>query len=60
MVRTPNYNMERADRNRAKDRKKAERLQRRTEDAEKRKAIRDAGSEDPEAALPLDRPEEKS
>jgi hypothetical protein len=39
--RPPNYNQERNDRNRAKDRKKQERLQRRTEDAEKRKAERE-------------------
>ncbi len=36
----PNYNQERNDRNRSKERKKLERLQRRNEDAEKRKAAR--------------------
>jgi hypothetical protein len=40
-TRPPNYNQERSDRNRAKDRKKQERLQRRTEESEKRKAERE-------------------
>ena len=59
MVRPPNYNQERADRNRAKDRKKAERLQRRMEDADKRKATRD-GAAGPDGNVPADRPVEKS
>jgi len=39
--RRPNYNQERSDRDRSKERKKLARLQRRTEDAEKRKAERE-------------------
>lgn len=51
--RPPNYGQERAERNRAKDRKKAERLQRRTADAEKRKAERDGLlRHGPESAVP--------
>jgi hypothetical protein len=38
--RRPNYSQERNDRDRSKERKKLARLQRRTEDAEKRKAER--------------------
>ncbi|MGO8840942.1 MAG: hypothetical protein ACLQF1_07365 [Methyloceanibacter sp.] len=36
----PNYNMQRTDRNRTKAQKKQEKLQRREEDAAKRKAAR--------------------
>ncbi|MCR4283292.1 MAG: hypothetical protein NUV72_09740 [Bauldia sp.] len=57
--RPPNYSQERAERNRAKDRKKVERLQRRTEDAEKRKAERDGLLRgDPDPAAPADTPSE--
>jgi hypothetical protein len=41
MAFKPNYNQQRADRNRAKAQKKQEKLQRREEDAAKRKAGRD-------------------
>jgi hypothetical protein len=41
MAFRPNYQQQRGDRNRAKEQKKQERLRRRTEDAEKRKAERD-------------------
>jgi hypothetical protein len=40
MAFKPNYNQQRSDRNRAKEQKKKERLQRREEDAAKRKAVR--------------------
>lgn len=40
--RPPNYNQERNDRERSKERKKLARLQRRTEGAEKRKAERES------------------
>jgi hypothetical protein len=40
MAFKPNYNQQRADRNRSKAQKKQEKLQRREEDAAKRKAIR--------------------
>jgi hypothetical protein len=40
MAFKPNYNQQRADRNRAKAQKKQEKLQRREEDAAKRKAVR--------------------
>jgi hypothetical protein len=54
MAFKPNYNQERASRNRNKQQKKQEKLQRREEDAAKRKAARgDAGSDDaPEAGKP--------
>jgi hypothetical protein len=48
-----NYNQQRADRTRAKEAKKRERLARRDEDAQKRKAERDgllSGSDAPDAA----------
>ena len=41
MPRPPNYGQQRGDRNRAKEQKKMERLQRREEDAAKRKAERE-------------------
>jgi hypothetical protein len=41
MAFRPNYQQQRGDRNRVKEQKKQERLRRRTEDAEKRKAERD-------------------
>lgn len=40
--RPPNYRQQRGDRDRAKERKKQERLERREQDAQKRKAERDA------------------
>jgi hypothetical protein len=54
MAFKPNYNQERASRNRNKQQKKQEKLQRREEDAAKRKAARgDAGSDSaPEAGKP--------
>ena len=47
MAFKPNYQQQRGDRNRAKEQKKQERLRRRTEDAEKRKAER-AGDVQPD------------
>jgi len=50
-----NYNQQRGDRNRAKEQKKKERLARREEDAQKRKAERDgllSGSDDSAAPAP--------
>jgi hypothetical protein len=41
MAFRPNYQQQRGDRTRAKEQKKRERLQRREEDAERRKAERD-------------------
>ena len=59
MAFKPNYQQQRGDRNRAKEQKKQERLRRRTEDAEKRKAEREGlispGGEAP--APPSDTPE---
>jgi hypothetical protein len=54
MAFKPNYNQERASRNRSKQQKKQEKLQRREEDAAKRKAARvDAvGDGAPEAGKP--------
>jgi hypothetical protein len=54
MAFKPNYNQERASRNRNKQQKKQEKLQRREEDAAKRKAARgDAVSDDaPEVGKP--------
>ena len=54
MAFKPNYNQERASRNRNKQQKKQEKLLRREEDAAKRKAARgDAGSDGaPEAGKP--------
>ena len=49
MAFRPNYQQQRGDRNRAKEEKKKERLARREEDAQKRKAERDGllpGSDD--------------
>lgn len=51
MPRPPNYGQERAERTRAKERKRAERLARRDADAKKRKAERE-GSIAPGAAEP--------
>jgi hypothetical protein len=42
MGRPPNYRQQRGDRDRAKEQKKKERLERREEDARRRKAERDA------------------
>ena len=47
MAFKPNYNQQRADRNRAKGQKKQEKLQRREEEAAKRKAARGDGPENP-------------
>ena len=59
MAFRPNYHQERSERNRAKDQKKKERLQRRTEDAEKRKAERDGLlRRDGDPAAPSDTPPE--
>lgn len=41
MAFRPNYNQQRSDRNRAKEQKKKERLERREEDSRKRKAEQD-------------------
>ncbi len=41
MAFRPNYQQQRGDRNRAKEQKKKERLERREEDAQKRRAERD-------------------
>jgi hypothetical protein len=41
MAFKPNYNQQRAERNRAKDQKKQEKLQRREEEVAKRKAARE-------------------
>jgi hypothetical protein len=47
MAFKPNYNQERANRDRSKQQKRQEKLQRREEEAAKRKAARgDAGAED--------------
>lgn len=43
MAFKPNYNQQRAERKRAKEAKKEERLQRREADAKKRKADKEAG-----------------
>jgi hypothetical protein len=51
MAFKPNYQQQRGDRNRAKEQKKQERLRRRTEDAEKRKAERE-GLISPEGEAP--------
>ena len=53
--RPPNYNQARGDRNRAKEQKKLERLRRKEEDAARRKANREPGSED----TPQPAPEEE-
>jgi hypothetical protein len=45
MAFKPNYNQQRADRNRAKDQKKQEKLQRREEEAAKRRVARGDGPE---------------
>ncbi len=56
MAFRPNYNQQRGDRNRAKEQKKKERLDRREEDARKRKAEQDellrGPSSGPEAPQP--------
>jgi hypothetical protein len=60
MAFRPNYQQQRGDRNRAKEQKKQERLRRRTEDAEKRKAERDGliGPEGDAAAPASETPSE--
>lgn len=45
MAFKPNYNQQRADRNRTKAQKKQEKLQRREEEAAKRKATRGDGAD---------------
>jgi hypothetical protein len=60
MAFKPNYNQQRAERNRAKEARKQEKLQRREEDAAKRKAVEpvdgeadaDAEAGDSEAGTP--------
>ena len=58
MAFRPNYQQQRGDRNRAKEQKKKERLERREEDAQKRRAERDgllgpgAGVETPAVDTP--------
>lgn len=47
MAFKPNYNQQRADRNRAKGQKKQEKLQRREEEAAKRKAARGDAPDNP-------------
>jgi len=57
--RAPNYQYERAERTRAKARKRAERLERRKTDAEKRKAERDGLLvPEPDSENPPDTPPE--
>ena len=48
MAFKPNYNHQRAERNRAKEQKKQEKRQRRDEEAARRKA----GSDEPQGAVP--------
>jgi hypothetical protein len=61
MARPPNYGQERAERARAKDRKRAERLQRREADAEKRKAEREGLlHRNPEGGIPPSNETEKA
>jgi hypothetical protein len=50
MAFKPNYNQQRADRNRSKAQKKQEKLQRREEEAAKRKALRGDGDNEADAA----------
>ena len=52
-----NYNQQRGDRNRAKEQKKKERLARREEDAQKRKAERDGLLPDSDEAAAPDAPD---
>ena len=54
MAFKPNYNQERSERNRIKEAKKQEKLQKREEDAAKRKAARGdtVGDPTPEAGKP--------
>lgn len=52
MAFKPNYNQERAARDRNKQQKKQEKLQKREEDAAKRKAARGDGDPTPEAGKP--------
>ena len=47
MAFKPNYNQQRAERNRAKEQKKQEKLQRREEEAAKRKAGQDQSEPEP-------------
>ena len=47
MAFRPNYQQQRGDRNRAKDQKKQEKLQRREEDAARRRAERGEGEPQP-------------
>ena len=51
MAFQPNYNQQRGERNRAKESKKQEKLQRREEEAAKRKAARDAQPGSGEASV---------
>ncbi len=49
MAFKPNYNQQRAERNRAKEQKKQEKLQRREEEVAKRRAVRDGSPETEQA-----------
>lgn len=60
MPRPPNYGQERAERNRAKERKRAERLERREADARKRKAEREGLIAPDAAETPSDTPKESA
>ncbi len=53
MAFKPNYNQQRSERNRAKEKKKQEKLQKREEETAKRKSVREPGAPDE----PGDRPE---
>jgi hypothetical protein len=53
MAFKPNYNQQRSDRNRAKDQKKQVKLQRREEEAAKRRAARETTSGEATAGEPL-------
>ena len=50
MAFKPNYNQQRAERNRAKEQKKQEKLQKRQEESERRKAERDPDGVNPSDA----------
>ena len=52
MAFKPNYRQQRSERERAKEAKKQEKLQRREEEAAKRKVAREDGQPDPDAAPP--------
>ncbi len=61
MAFKPNYNQQRAERNRAKTQKKQEKLKRLQDETAKRKASRgDGEGDEPEADKPQDDTEEKA